>query len=89
MTARPFERSSDITKLIRQRQLARPTSDCLSKATPKFQKAKTLVVSRVRAIGVTDESDVRLAVLAQVYDDDLTAAQFDGVRARLDARRGR
>lgn len=89
MTVRPFDTSPDIAERIRQRLLARSGSDRVSMAARMFQTAKTLVVSRVRASGVTDETDARLAVLAQLYGDDLTPAQFDAVRARLDARRGR
>ena len=89
MTVRPFDTSPDIAERIRQRLLARSGSDRVSMATRLFQTAKTLVASRVRASGVTDETDARLAVLAQLYGDDLTSAQFDAVRARLGARRGR
>lgn len=89
MTVRPFDTSRDITERIRQRLLARSGSDRVSMATRMFQTAKALVVSRVRASGVTDETDARLAVLAQLYGDDLTPAQFDAVRARFDARRRR
>ena len=88
MTVRPFDTSPDIAERIRRRLLARSGSDRVSMAARMFQTAKTLVVSRVRASGVTDETDARLAVLAHLYGDDLTPEQFDAVRARLDARRG-
>lgn len=89
VTVRPFDTSPDIAERIRSRLLARSGSDRVSMAARLFQTAKALVVSRVRASGITDETDVRLAVLRQLYGDDLTPAQFDAVRARLDARRGR
>ena len=89
MTVRPFDTSPDIAERIRHRLLARSGSDRVLMAARMFQTAKALVVSRVRAGGITDETDVQLAVLMQFYGNDLTPAQFDAVRARLDARRGR
>ncbi|MDA1183255.1 MAG: hypothetical protein O2930_01255 [Acidobacteria bacterium] len=88
MTARPVDTAPDIAERIRQRLLARPGCDRVAMATRMFQTAKTLVWSRVRASGITDETDARLAVLAQLYGDDLTPAQYDALRSRLDVRRG-
>ena len=86
MTKAALDTTPDIAERIRQRLLAMPGSDRVRMATRMFQTAKALVASRVHASGVTDETDARLAVLAQLYGDDLTPVQYDAVRARFDAR---
>ena len=89
MTEAAFDTTPDVAERIRQRLMARTGSDRVRMATRMFQTAMTLVASRVRASGITDETDARLAVLAQLYGDDLTPSQYHAVRARLDARRTR
>lgn len=89
MTEPPLDTTPDIAERLRHRLLARPGRERVEMATRMFQTAKALVASRVRASGITAEPDARLAVLAQLYGDDLTPAQYAAVRARLDAHRTR
>ena len=87
MTVPAFDTAPDIAGRLRRRLMARSGSDRVVMATRMFQTARTLAESRVRDGGVTDEIDARLAVLAQLYGDDLTPAQYAAVRARFHARR--
>lgn len=89
MTEPPLDTTPDIAERLRQRLLARPGRERVEMATRMFHTAKALAASRVRASGITDETDARMAVLAQLYGDDLTPAQYAAMRTRLDARRSR
>ncbi len=87
MTLPVFDTSPDIAERLRLRLMARSGSHRAQMAARMFTTARALAAARVRDSGVTDELDARLAVLAQLYGDDLTPAQYSAVRARFDARR--
>ena len=86
MSTVPFDTALDIAERVRQRLMARSGSDRVAMATRMFHTAKVLARSRIIGSGVTDEINVQLAVLAQLYGDELTPAQYAAVRARLQAR---
>lgn len=89
MTVPVFDTSPEIASRLRLRLMARSGSDRAVMAARMFPTARALAAARVRDSGVTDEVDARLAVLAQLYGDDLTPGQYAAVRARFDARRAK
>lgn len=66
--------------------MARSGEQRLAMATGMFQTAKQLVFARLRARGIHDGVELKMAALAQLYGDELTESQRAGVRARLVSR---
>jgi hypothetical protein len=57
-------------------------------ASGMFHTAKQLVFARLRALGIDDAVELKMAALEQLYGSELTASQIAGIRARLISRAG-
>lgn len=85
MSAPPLDTSAAVADLLRRRLLARSGGDRVTMAAKMFATAKALATSRALDRGVSGEVDTRLAVLAQLYGEDLSPGQYAAIRARFSA----
>jgi hypothetical protein len=68
--------------------MARSGEERLAMASGMFHTAKQLVFARLRALGIDDAVELKMAALEQLYGSELTASQIAGIRARLISRAG-
>lgn len=63
--------------------MARTGEERLAMASGMFHTAKQLVFARLRALGVQDAVELKMAALEQLYGNELTDSQRAGIRAKL------
>lgn len=86
MSPHSADTSPETMALWHRLLMARTGEARLAMATGMFGTAKLLVFARLRAQGIHDEVDLKMAALEQLYGDELTDAQRVGIRARLTSR---
>ena len=84
-----LDTTPEVAGELRRRLLARSGSERAVMAARMFHTVKSLAESRARADGIVDAVDIQMAVLRQLYGDELPPETYAAVRARLDQTRAR
>jgi hypothetical protein len=85
MSDEALDTTPEVARELRRRLLARSGSERTVMAARMFHTAKALAESRARAAGLVDAVEIRMAVLRQLYGDELPRTTYHAVRGRLAA----
>ena len=86
MSPHSADTSPETMALWHRLLMARTGAERLAMATGMFGTAKLLVFARLRAQGIHDAVELKMAALQQLYGNELTESQRAGIRARLISR---
>ena len=86
MSPHSADTSPETMALWHRLLMARTGAERLAMATGMFGTAKLLVFARLRAQGIHDAVELKMAALQQLYGNELTESQRAEIRERLISR---